>query len=132
MKITDKFFETTFSSSSGSKDAYLKACRWLAENVISKAEAHDVQYTITKTEIERDGENLPAFKVELFCSLSEGEIRKKYCDMCYSFSHSMFAKREFDCSRCSMLGYNDKLKEKMVVKVGYRKERLRFLLKNKR
>lgn len=121
-----KFYEQTFKAQER-KNAYLKACKWLASNVLSKAEIGDILFNI-----EEDKESSsPAFKLELYCSIDEKDSVNDFCNTCKKFHKSFFINESYNCDRCNMKTFEARMKEKLIVKQAYRAERLRFILNKK-
>ena len=101
----EKFFEIRFSDKI-SKNAYLKACKWLAVKVYGRQElARYVAVQILKEE----GGKLPAFKVILYVMADEKEARDDYCGKCKSLHTIMYAIDKPDCGKCKMEGYRKAL-----------------------
>ena len=124
MNITEKFFETNFSHEE-SKKAYLAACKWIAVNIISKVEVSEsVTFSIKKD----SNADLPTFKIELYCSINESDLQKKFCDRCKEYHKSFFINQEYNCGTCKARAYIDGVKQKINTKKSYRKERLDYLL----
>ena len=124
MLYSVKFFEQVFKSQER-KDAYLKACKWLAQNVISKAEIGDILFKIE----EDKNSSSPAFKLELYCSIDSNDPINNFCNTCKKFHASFFINESYNCDRCNMKAFEGRMKELMVVKQAYRKERLEYILK---
>lgn len=123
MKIAIKFFEKVFKGED-SKDVYLKACKWIAKNVISTVEIGETFWRIEK---ERDTD-LPTFKLELYAMLDANETGEKFCIKCKEFHRSFFINQDFNCSRCNMKTYKNELEDKLSIKKQWRKERLKYIL----
>lgn len=105
------------------KDAYLKACKWYASNVISKDKLHNVQVQYIK-----DSEKCRV-TIILYASLSETEVLEQHCQCCKEMHHSFFINEDTSCNRCSALSYQRRLESHISVKIGYYKELLNKILK---
>ena len=125
MKAATIFFSKEFSASE-SKDAYLKACRWVANNVVSKTT--DIGETFWKIEKVLSTESKTTFKLELYCTIDMKEETKKFCERCKSFHKSFFINENYNCSRCYMMASSEGTKTKLKNKKQYRKERMNYIL----
>ena len=127
MNVSTKFFEKRFSDFD-SKDAYLKLCKWLAQNVISKEVEIGKEVTFGVFKVE--GADFPTFKLELYCSLNETDLRNGFCERCKEFHKSFYINQEYNCNACKVMAYMDQVKLKLSSKRSYRKERLEYLLRD--
>ena len=98
-----------------SKDTYLKACGWLAKNVISDEQINsNVTYSIEKGYDEESGVYL--YTVTLFAKLNKEEIENRHCSICRELNGSFLMKEEIKCDWCKLQAYfrreDDMLKEK--------------------
>ena len=98
-----------------SKDTYLKACVWLAKNVISDEQINNnVTYSIEKGYDEESGVYL--YTVTLFAKLNKEEIENRHCSICRELNGSFLMKEEIKCDWCKLQAYfrreDDMLKEK--------------------
>lgn len=93
-----------------SKEAYLKACKWLAKNVYSKDElANNVQVKITKT-IES---KLPTFTVSIFAIENYSEFKTNLCKKCQTISTIFYQVEKPNCDYCKVSAF-DKNMEKII------------------
>lgn len=118
IEYTERFYSKQFTAQD-MKEAYLKACKWYATNVLSKDELHNVH-----VEFEKD-KQFPTVTIHLYAVLGEDELQAEHCKICKEFSSSFFIHETVDCRRCTMLGYCNRQKSKMAVKVAYYKECLK-------
>jgi len=123
MQFTVKYFERQFNDEV-SKQAYLKACKWLAQHVIGKVEVGDSFHRITKVK----DTDLPTFKLELFAALESGSLKSKFCERCKSFHKSFYVNQEYNCNACKLVAFNSQVDEKLSIKRGYRAERLNYII----
>lgn len=100
-KYSEKFFEICFSDKI-SKQAYLKACKWLAVNVYGKAELS--KYASVSINKLTDC-SLPTFKVELFITMDEYDMQFEYCKKCKSLHNLMYCVDKPNCETCKLNGY---------------------------
>ena len=125
MLLSVKFHEEEFKAEK-SKDAYLKACKWVALNIISKeVEVGETTFSIKKV-IKAD---LPTFVVELYCSIEESTLNKSFCTKCIEFHSSwLYFDQDKLCNGCKMKAYLEDVKHKLSIKKSYRKKRLNHAL----
>jgi hypothetical protein len=119
MKYSEKLCEECFSDVV-SKQAYLKCCRWLAENIISNTEL-DVTYQIQKL----PNKNLPTFKLTVYATVNEEEVHNQHCTVCqevHKLHYLNSAKR--DCNSCNIDAYLRRLRDLMDKRKTYFKEKL--------
>jgi uncharacterized paraquat-inducible protein A len=123
MKIAIKFFEKEFTDED-SKQAYLNACKWVAQNIISKVEISDTMWKIEK----KPKASYPTFQLELYCMLNDTEGEKGFCTRCKELHCSFFVNEEYNCNRCNMKAYLRQAEDKLRIKKQYRKELLNNIL----
>lgn len=97
------------------KDAYMKAVKWYASNIIAKDELHNVQVEYTKHKSE------PVVIMSLYAVMSESEVIEQHCSICKEMHHSFFINEDTQCNRCSAMGYQKRLERKIITKVSYYK-----------
>lgn len=125
MEYCAKFFEKEFTATE-SKKAYLKACKWVAVNVINKVtDIGETTWNITKV---YEDEDKTTFKLTLYCTLGLEDEHKKFCENCKQMHSLFYVNEEYNCSRCNMITFYKRSKDRLEIKVGYRKERIGFLL----
>ena len=115
MLYIHKFYEREFKSES-SKDAYLKACKFVASNIVnkeSKVEVENVTWDITKVDDNKN--NLPTFCLTLYYKFDDSEFMKKTCEACKEFHKSFFINENFNCSRCNKVGYEKNIEQKLMI-----------------
>lgn len=105
------------------KDAYMKACRWYASNVIAKDKLHNVQVEYIKDEKQN------AVTIVLYAVLNEKETFEQHCACCREMHHSFFINEDTACNRCSAAGYQRRLEQRLSIKLSYYKELLNKTLK---
>lgn len=114
MKMTITLFEKTFKDKSLSvKEAYLKACKWVAKNVLTNEKLKDVlvEYKIEKTKAE--------VTLILHCFLESEDERKRYCSMCKEFHESVFTNCSYNCNNCNLIALNKRQNTRLKVKKEY-------------
>lgn len=95
-KIKEKIF-----IDNNSKQAYLKACKWLAQNVYGTGYSNYISVKITKKKKSKK----PTFIVELFVSININEVKESYCSHCKKIQTIFYCAEKPDCSQCKMHGY---------------------------
>lgn len=115
LKFAFEFHRRKFTGAT-TKDAYMKAMKWYASNVIAKGRMHDVQVEIKKIEDE------PSVVIALYAILDEGEQRKNFCNVCKEVNKLFYIDKKKECSECSVKEYMDRLDQKMSIKTGLYKE----------
>lgn len=121
VKFSTEFFRKTFKADN-MKTAYLSAVKWYSTNVLSKVEFANVHVQFEKI---TDGES-PAITIHLF-AVQDGEkdIMSQHCQCCKEMHSSFFINEDTHCGRCSALGFQKRLEQKIGIKKGYYKEMLR-------
>ena len=123
MLVSEKFYQKDFVDEISSKAAYLKACEWVAKNILSKTsqvEVTKVSWRIFK--VEKAG--LPTFRLELYTTYEEDEINNQVCNTCKEVHSSFYMNSECNCGRCNKEAYRRKIKSKLSIGSGYFKEKL--------
>lgn len=123
MKIfTQEYFKKSFHGSS-LKEAYLKACKWVSTNVISKAELG--RNTLVKYDKkEQKGTQLPTIEVTLFAVINEAEVRERHCAICKETHASFFINENCNCAWCNTSAYQRRIDEIMARKKQFCIEKL--------
>ena len=123
MEYVKKFYEREFKAES-SKAAYLKACKFVASNVISKGskvEVSKVTWNVVKVEAEG---NLPTFRLTLYYKFDDTEFMKQSCEACKQFHKSFFINENFNCNRCNKVGYEKNIEQKLTIGTEYFKKQI--------
>lgn len=104
------------------KSAYLSAVKWYSTNVLSKAEFINVQVQFIK----ENKNEFPTITVHLF-AVQDGEqdVMSQHCKCCKEMHSNFFINEMTDCNRCSALGFQNRLEQKINVKKDYYRELLR-------
>ena len=114
MMYIQKFYEQRFRADT-SKEAYLRACKFVASNVISgssKVEADKVTWDVVRVESES---GLPTFLLTLYCKFDDTEFMKMSCEACKQFHKSFFVNQDYNCSRCNKIGYEKNIQQKLLI-----------------
>lgn len=117
IKYSKEFFKKKFTAET-MKEAYMKAVKWYATNVISKDELHSVQVEFEKVQ----SSEFQTIVMHLHAVLSEDELRERYCKLCKE-SHSMFyMNSNYNCNRCEAKAYQTRTDDMLRVKLEYYRE----------
>lgn len=121
IKYSREFYKKSFTADS-MKSAYLSAVKWYSTNVLSKAEFMNVHAQFVKD----DKSEFPTITIHLF-AVQDGEqdVMTQHCACCREMHHSFFINEDTHCSRCSALGFQNRLEQKINIKKDYYKEMLR-------
>lgn len=111
--FSKQFAQKTFKSVT-TKDAYMKAVKWYASNIIARDALHEVQVEFVK------GTNQVTLK--LFAVMPEQVVRENHCEICKEFRKSFFINESSNCNACNMLGFQRRLDQKISIKHQYYKE----------
>lgn len=108
-----QFAQKTFKGAT-TKDAYTKAVKWYASNVIARDELHEVQVEFVK--------GINQVTLKLYAVMQEQVVRENHCEICREMHKSFFINEATNCNSCKMLAYQKRLDQKMSVKYQYYKE----------
>lgn len=98
------------------KEAYLKACRWFASNIIADGKLNDIFAQYIKDEWN------DSVILVLHAFLDESQERKHRCKMCKEMHSSFYITESTECSRCMMQSYGKLLDGKLKIKKDYYSE----------
>lgn len=104
------------------KDAYVKAMKWVASNIIADSELQNSVINFEKSYSKET--QLPVIIVHLSVSLTEKEHRDRHCRVCKEIHSSFFMNEETNCAWCKAMAYQRRLDEFIKEKKSYYKERL--------
>jgi len=107
MKLSIKVFEKTFSDEV-SKKAYLKACKWIAKNLV---EINNAQYEIKKI----INTNLPTFNLTVYAILDTQNFDNEFCNTCKEFHKTFYINQDYDCNWCRLTAYKKQLDKKSII-----------------
>ena len=104
----------------GSKEAYLKACKFVASTVLSeksKVEASKVVWDVKRVKKEEEG--LPTFLLTLYFKFDDTVFKSQTCQACKEFHRSFYVNTDFNCSRCNKIGYEKNVQSKLTTGSKY-------------
>lgn len=120
IKYSQEFFKMEFIAET-MKNAYMKACKWYATNVLSKAELHNVQVEFEKGHNEQQ---FPTVTIHLFAVLDEETLREQHCKICRECHTLFYVNQNMNCNRCDTKAYQKRTDDKLRVKSEYYRELL--------
>lgn len=119
MTQTEQFFEKSFKDSSLEiKKSYLKACKWVAKNILANNKVKNVfvEYEINKLKCE--------VIVKLHCSIDSEIERQNYCKMCKELHNKVFENSFHNCNSCNLISLNKRQKKRLQIRKEYCKENI--------
>lgn len=108
-----QFAQKTFSGVT-TKDAYMKAVKWYASNIIARDELHEVQVEFVK--------GINQVTLKLYAVMQEQVVRENHCAICREMHKSFFINEATNCNVCNASAYQRRLDQKMTIKYQYYKE----------
>ena len=108
-----QFAQKTFSGAS-TKEAYMKAVKWYASNIIARDELHEVQVEFVK--------GINQVTLKLYAVMQEQVVRENHCAICKEMHKSFFINEATNCNVCNASAYQRRLDQKMTIKYQYYKE----------
>lgn len=105
MNICSKICSITIQAEN-EKDAYIKGCKKVAKYVASK------KYTKFSMMVDRVANTQNTFLFTLYTNLDLNQEMAHYCKMCKDFHCSFYVNEEYNCSRCNLKNFMDRMKEK--------------------
>lgn len=124
MKYNEEAFSKSFTDEKR-KVAYLDACKWLASNIISK-EDELCEFTF-KIKEDKEAE-LPTFKLILYVTLDEKELRNRHCNICKEAHSAFFINNKVDCNSCNASAYQKRMEDMIKQKRLFLKGKLERVL----
>ena len=116
MVCIKKFYEREFKAED-SKNAYLKACKFVASNIISKGSKVEVS-KVTWDVVRVEGD-LPTFCLTLYYKFDDTDFMKQSCDACKEFHKSFFINENYNCNRCNKVGYEKNIEQRLLTGAEY-------------
>lgn len=127
IKYSREFCKKSFTADT-MKEAYMAAVKWYASNILSKAEFANVQVQFIKSDI---GES-PTITIHLFTVQdNEKDVMSQHCQCCKEMHKSFFINEDTNCNRCSALGFQNRLEQRLSIKRDYYREMLRKFIGGK-
>lgn len=111
-------FEKSFSDDV-SKNAYLKACKWLANNLYNKVELSESLYVQI---IKNNEEKSPTFVVKIFAKNSETKCKEDFCKKCRTINTVFYQVEKPNCDNCKANAFHKKMEKEIKTKRDFYKE----------
>jgi hypothetical protein len=114
MQYTKEVYRREFTDAV-SKQAYLKACKWLAQNVyVSPSYSESIVVKIRKKD-KRDTKNgvLFVFEVVLYYSADLNNAKDRFCNNCRQM-HETFYSNKPQCSECKLKVFVTKIENEVA------------------
>lgn len=118
-KYSDTVYQLSFTGKT-MKDAYLKACKWYASNVLSKDELQNIQVEYIKD----NKKQLPTITARLFTSVEEAEIKATHCAICKETHASFFINENCNCAWCNTDAFERRIREQLNIKRTFIKNKI--------
>lgn len=127
MEYQSRIYSKKFVGESN-RQAYVKLMKWLYENIISCE--NDIQGLTYKIDKEaEDSENQPpTYKLSIFVSLPESDVRERHCTICREAHNSWFLNDSVDCNSCNKKAYCKRMDDLMKEKKTFTGIKLKRLL----
>lgn len=116
-KYCIEIYRLTFKAETR-KDAYLKACKWYAKNILSNNELQGIQCEYIKDE------QSPSITICLYATVMEENVYARTCQICKETHNLFFMNDSYNCNRCNINAYRSRITQSIGVKVGYYKKLL--------
>lgn len=117
MQISKKVITKEFSDEK-SKQAYLKACKWLAKHIYSKDEfAENFTVKVVKADSE-----FPTFEVSVYLTKNERDLRLEHCKKCKNIHSFFYSPEGVRCDRCEYLAFKKNVESEIKNKIDFYKE----------
>lgn len=130
MLIYEKQFYKRVFSGPTHKQAYKKATKWLAVNIISNDELKSVNVRFEKGR-QQTGKILPTIAIILSVGIEEKQHREKMCTVCKEVHSNFFMNEETNCGWCKAVAYQNRLDDVIRIKTEHYKSCLKKILKEK-
>lgn len=115
MLVSYKILSYTFTANS-EKEAYLKGCKYIAKYVASK------KYKNISFNINRVGDESNSFVFILYTNIDIKENQKRFCFLCRKMHKSFFINEEYNCSRCNLRTFLNRIKQQADISKTFYKE----------
>ncbi len=106
IKYSEEFAKKDFTSDT-MKEAYMKAVKWYATNILSNDILKDVQVSYEKID---DG-GKPKVRMRLFAPLDESTLRRNHCEICKETHKLFYINEETNCNWCKLKAYQERMKD---------------------
>ena len=104
--VSYKVFKKEFKNAE-SKQAYLLACKWIAQKIIKNEE---IQKNVTY-KIEKKKSKVPTFIVEIFLNIEEEKLKENFCKNCQHIYNTFYQVDKMNCGECKMRAYRKNIED---------------------
>lgn len=120
MKLTKKVLEKEFYDKE-SKNAYLKACKWVANNIVNVNKSLS-KYDLTWDVRRKKDEDVPTFILKVYINIDYDEIKEKHCNICKETHNLFYMNSKQSCNECKLNSYFRRQEEAVKSKIQNIKE----------
>ncbi len=106
IRYSEEFAKKDFTADT-MKEAYMKAVKWYATNILSNDILKDVQVSYEKI---YDG-NRPVIRMRIFALLDESTLRRNHCEICKESHKLFYISEETNCNWCKVKAYQERMKD---------------------
>lgn len=106
IKYSEEIAKKDFTSDT-MKEAYMKAVKWYATNILSNDILKDVQVSYEKI----NDSNIPVIRMRLFAVLDESTLRRNHCEICKETHKLFYINEETNCNWCKLKAYQERMKD---------------------
>lgn len=106
IKYSEEIAKKDFTSDT-MKEAYMKAVKWYATNILSNDILKDVQVSYEKI----NDSNIPVIRMRLFAVLEESTLRRNHCEICKETHKLFYINEETNCNWCKLKAYQERMKD---------------------
>lgn len=100
LKYSEGFIKLDFSSDT-MKKAYLSACKWYANNILTNDKLKDLQVSYEKL----TDKSKPTVIMYLYVTTDVSFVKQQHCDICKETSKLFYFNENVDCNWCKINGY---------------------------
>lgn len=117
MIIGEKIENKVFSGRT-TKDAYLKACKYMSQNFVGKGKTEHIVHKIEKLEYCK-------VKLTIYAEIEEQEVMDNMCSVCRQANAITYlTESKYKCEMCKILPYKKRAEERLKRIIEYIKEGL--------
>ena len=121
MKLMVKMFEKEFSAETGKK-AYLKACKWVAKNMLGGKKAEDLgEMACSYKKLQKD---FPTFLLEVHAVYDDEILHTSFCKKCTEYHHAFFINENTNCNSCNMVALRGQQLQQLEGRKTYAKNKI--------
>ena len=111
MLVSEKILEKKFTGMN-TKDAYLKACKWISTKIIATNNSENITYKIEK-EQSKDLDSASVWVV-VYITIDEQKVFETNCDICRETTGAFFmTQNKYQCYSCKINPYRKRIQNKI-------------------